>query len=293
MTVPNNPTSPLPPAIPSTVVSSIRQAARATKMDFGLLMAQAQQESGFKPDAKAPGSSATGLYQFIDSTWLSMVQRFGGKYGVAGLAQQITTTSGRPSIADPATRQQILNLRTDPQLSAALGAEYAKLNKGELEQALGRPAGNADLYMAHFLGSAGATNFLKALPSHGDSVAAELFPEAAAANRAVFYDADGQPKTLSQIYQSFADRINRQAEHFSATADAAGTTASSPVGEAATGAAPASSGGTPAFIRSLGFTADRLDPSMIGTLDLFALSALKLLGGTPDAPAPSHSRRST
>jgi hypothetical protein len=294
MTGPNNPMSPLPPGIPSTVVSSIRQAARATNMDFGLLMAQAQQESGFNPDAKARDSSATGLYQFIDSTWLGMVQRFGGKYGVAGLAQQITTTaSGRPSIADPAARQQILNLRTDPQLSAALGAEYAKLNKSELEQALGRKAGNADLYMAHFLGSGGAANFLKALQNNGNTVAADLLPEAAAANRAVFYDAGGQPRTLSQIYQSFADRINREAQHFANAADSAGAAAPGALADPAPGAAPSASGDSPAFIRALGFIPDRLDPSMAATLDLFAYSALKLLGSTPAGPIPAHPQRLT
>jgi len=258
-------------------------------MDFGLLMAQAQQESGFDPAAKARDSSATGLYQFIDSTWLGMVQRFGGKYGVAGLAQQITTTaSGRPAVADAATRQQILNLRTDPRLSAALGAEYAKLNKGELEQALGRPAGNAELYMAHFLGSGGATQFLKALQGHGGTIAADLFPEAAAANRAVFYDAAGEPRSLSQIYQSFANRINRQAQQFAEAAGAGGAT--SAFGN--TAGWSASGDGSAAFIRALGFTPDRLDPTTFGTLDLFALSALKLVGGAPVGTPPPHSQRS-
>src|SRR5579864_8285413 len=130
MTAPTNLSLPLPAGATSAVVSSIRQAARATSVDFGLLMAQAQQESGFRPDAKASGSTATGLYQFIESTWLSMVQRFGGQYGVGDLASQISTNAaGRPTVADPAARQQILALRTDPHLSAALGAEYAKLNK--------------------------------------------------------------------------------------------------------------------------------------------------------------------
>ncbi len=218
MTAPNNPMPTLPPGATTGVIGSIRQAARATNVDFGLLMAQAQQESGFQADAKASGSSATGLFQFIDTTWLGLVQRFGEKYGVGALAQQITTDSaGRASVADPATRQRILDLRKDPRLSAAMAAEFARQNKGELEQALGRPASNADLYMAHFLGAGGATTFLKAVASAGATPGADLLPDAAAANRSVFYDPSGRPLSVAQIYQSFATRINQQAAQLGGT----------------------------------------------------------------------------
>src|SRR5216683_2898864 len=176
MTVPNNPL-PVPPGVSPTVVSSIRQASRATSIDFGVLMAQAKEESGFRVDAKASGSSATGLFQFINSTWLSLVQRFGEKYGVGDLARQIATDStGQANVADPAVRERILGLRKDASLSAALAAEYARANKGEIERALGHPAGNAGLYLAHFLGAAGATALLKAVTQNGDALGAALLP---------------------------------------------------------------------------------------------------------------------
>jgi hypothetical protein len=272
MTAPNNPLPPLPPGATPIVVGSIRQAARATDIDFGLLMAQAQQESGFQADAKASGSSATGLFQFIDSTWLGLVRQFGDKYGAGALAQQITTDgAGRATVADPTTRQKILDLRKDPRLAAALAAEYARLNKGALEQALGRKAGNADLYMAHFLGASGATSFLKAMTTAGNTLAADLLPEAAAANRAVFYDdRTGRPRSVAEIYQSFTSKISKDAQAFaSASADL-----------------PAASADTPTFARSLSFDGHRLTPSMAAMLNVFALSALKLFGDQP-APAPS------
>ncbi len=275
MTAPNNPMPPLPPGATTGVVSSIRQAAHAANVDFGLLMAQAQQESGFQADAKASGSSATGLFQFIDSTWLGLVQRFGEKYGVGGLAQQITTDgAGRATVADPATRQRILDLRKDPRLSAALAAEFARQNKTELEQALGRPAGNADLYMAHFLGATGATTFLKAVASAGATPGAELLPEAAAANRGVFYDAAGRPLSVAQIYQSFSSRINQQAAQFAGAG-------ASPIAGLATASE------VPPFIRGLTFDGRQLATPMAAMLNLFALSALKLLGTA--APAPKSS----
>jgi hypothetical protein len=271
MTAANNAMFPLPSGATSAVVSSIRQAARATNVDFGLLMAQAQQESGFRPDAKASGSSATGLYQFIDSTWLSLVQRFGAKYGAGAFAQQITTdAAGHATVADAATRRRILDLRTDPALSASLAAEYVKLNKGELEQALGRSAGTAELYMAHVLGASGATTFLKALEGNGATPAAKLLPEAAAANRSVFYDAGGGARTVSEIYHAYSARIEHEARQFAAVASGAPTSAP-PLGASG-------------FLQSLGFAGKELTAPLAAMLDVFAASTLRLLSNaTPSA----------
>src|SRR5207302_548040 len=121
----------------------------------------------------------------IDSTWLAMVKQHGAQHGIGPLAEQIASdSSGRLSVADPTVRARILGLRNDPVLSAGLAAEYAKSNKEEVERALGRPAGSTDLYLAHFLGAAGATALLKAVQQDGTRRAADLLPEAAAANHA-------------------------------------------------------------------------------------------------------------
>src|SRR3546814_8764107 len=56
------------------VRSAIAQASRRTGMDFGYLYKQARIESGLRPDAKARTSSATGLYQFIDQSWLAALK---------------------------------------------------------------------------------------------------------------------------------------------------------------------------------------------------------------------------
>src|SRR5579863_4600884 len=140
MTVPSNPYPALASAIDPTVLRSIRQASLSTSTDFGLLMAQAARESGFRADAKSSSSSAAGLFQFVDSTWLDMVHRFGDKYGVGDLAQQISQTgNGKLVVANSSTREKILDLRRDPALSANLAAEYVKQNQAEIEQAIGRP----------------------------------------------------------------------------------------------------------------------------------------------------------
>lgn len=279
MTAPSNSVPPLPSA---TAEGSIRQASRPTSVDFGLLMARAKAESGFRVDATARSSSASGLFQFINSTWLILVQSFGEKYGVdPKLARQISTdTQGRAIIADPAARQRILDLRNNADLSAALAVEYARINRAELERALGRPAGNADLYLAHFLGAAGATALLRAVAHNGDAVPAALLPKAAAANPSVFFDGSGRALSVAELYRSLAQRIDGEAQHAARVRAAGASNRGATAAEA------------PAFVRRLGFDGHQLSPPMLAVLNAFALSALQLLAGPgpmPRAAAP-HQR---
>jgi Transglycosylase SLT domain len=293
MTNSNPPLPPVPAGATSTIVNSIRQASRGSDVDFGLLMAQAEQESGFNAHAHASGSSAAGLYQFIDSTWLDMVRRFGGHHGLGDLAQQITTDSaGRATVADPATRQHILALRNDPALSAAFAGEYTRLNGRALEQALGRPPCNADLYMAHFLGAGGAATFLKALNRDGGTVAADLMPNAAAANSAVFYDnKSGRPRTISEIYQSFAERIDGAARRLT-SADPADEPGASDMTLPGAPLRPQLAEATTPF-RGPGALMPAPGGPLENWLDIVALSALKLMArAAPTDHLPVRGHRS-
>ena len=283
------PSHPLPPAaaIDPAVARGIRQASAATSVDFGFLVSAAAQESGLQANAKSRTGSATGLFQFIESTWLSMVQRFGAKYGIGDLAQQVSVDSaGHAHVADPATRQQILDLRTDPRLSAAFAAEYTKENKTEVEHALGRPVGKTDLYMAHFLGAGGATEFLKAMRSNAGTIAADLLPDAAAANHAVFYDnRTGAPRTVAEIYQGFADKFTK-ATHALDAAAAASTDAAA--------AKPGIAGSFASVLGRVGMVGSILSQPMRPLLDALAASAIRLIGnrsGTNSATTPAHRHR--
>ena len=257
-------------SIDPAVVQGIRQASRATNIDFGYLMAQAEQESGFQPDAKATGSSATGLFQFIDSTWLSMMRQHGAEHGLGALAQQITTDSaGRSVVADPLVRERILALRKDPVVSAALAAELAKSNKAEVERVLGRPAHSTDLYLAHFLGASGATELLKAVGQNGSTPAASLLPEAAAANRAVFFDPQsGAPRSVAELYRSFAARVEHNATGYAALGGGADA--------ADVGSVPA--GGASTWLSALN-TATGLTAPISSVFNALMMTALKLIGG--------------
>jgi hypothetical protein len=286
MTVPNNPFPALSSKVDPTVLRSIRQASQATSTDFGLLMAQAARESGFHADAKSSTSSAAGLFQFVDSTWLDMVHRFGDKYGVGDLAQQISqTSSGKLVVANAGVRQKILDLRSDPTLSAELAAEYSKQNQTEIEQAIGRPLSRGDLYMAHFLGAGGASEFLKALDTKGNTIAAKLLPDAAAANPSIFYDASGRAKTVGEIYQNVASKIEKDASAFGGDAPTTSPSSSSFAVAAVAETLGSSSGSS---ISSLGHAIDwsgvKLSAPMLEALNVVALAALKMTDENSDAP---------
>src|SRR5215468_5907726 len=92
--------------IDNAVLTGIKNASKSTGVDFGYLMAQAAQESSFQADAKASTSSATGLYQFLDSTWLSMMRSHGAKHGFADLADRIQSDGrGGATVADPSVKK--------------------------------------------------------------------------------------------------------------------------------------------------------------------------------------------
>jgi hypothetical protein len=272
--------------IDPTIVGDIRRAARATNMDFGYLMAQAAQESGFHPDAKASTSNATGLYQFMDGTWLREVKEHGAKYGLGAFAAAITYDhAGNPQVTDPQLRQQILDLRKDPAASADLAAELARDNKAQVEQALGRPASATDLYLAHFLGAQGATSFVKTIEHDSATKAADLMPQAAAANHSVFYAADGTPKSVAEIYRNFASRIE------GASSDFAGRTGMP--GEDSAGMIAM---GSP-FPGEPTDGTDRASQPLLAMMNVIAFAAVKLLGRTEEdadpAPKPHDPYRQT
>lgn len=190
------------------VTRAIAASARRTGVDFTYLMGQARVESGLDPDAKAATSSATGLYQFIDQSWLGVVEKHGEKHGLGWAANAIQRDGkGRYRVADPQTRQQILGLRKNPEVSALMAGEFASDNRAYLESSLGRQAAPVDLYLAHFLGPEGARQFLAAHDANPGAAAAPQFGRAASANRSIFYDRSGAPRSFAEIRGRFADKL--------------------------------------------------------------------------------------
>jgi len=212
------------PITTGRIQSAIALASSKTGVDFDYLLGQAKLESGLNANAKAGTSSASGLYQFIEQSWLSVVKKHGAEHGLGWAANSIgTSSSGRLSVGDAGTKAAILALRNDPGAASLMAAEYASDNKASLEGSLNRPASGTDLYMAHFMGLGGATKFLKTMQANPQASGAALFPAAARANHNVFYDSNNQPRTLSAIYDRFADKLGGAAAGASASASATPT----------------------------------------------------------------------
>ena len=196
------------PISANRVQAAIAQASSKTGVDFDYLLGQAKVESGLNPNARAGTSSASGLYQFVEQSWLAVVKKHGAENGMAWAADSIQQTAGgRYTVADGATKNAILGLRNDPNAASLMAAEHASDNKDALEGTLGRDATGTDLYMAHFLGLGGAKKFLSGMQSNPYANAAALFPAAANANRNVFYTPSGQARSLTEVYDRFADKL--------------------------------------------------------------------------------------
>lgn len=192
--------------VPRDVYNAIRNAAAKTGVNFTYLMEKAAAESSFDANAKAKTSSATGLFQFIESTWLKMVKNHGEKYGLSAYADKINDDG---KVSDSKTRKEILNLRKDPEIASYMAAEFASDNYDYLKAHVGGQIDSTELYLAHFLGAGGAAGFLNAMKKSPNMTAADLFPKEARSNRNVFYDAkSGAPRSLREIYAYFDKKFD-------------------------------------------------------------------------------------
>lgn len=205
-TLQNSNLASLTASAPKGVLKAIQKASARTGVDFAYLVQQAKAESSFKPNVKAKTSSASGLYQFIESTWLSMVKKHGDKYGMGELADKISSNF---KVADRATKQEILALRNDPEKASAMAAEFARENEQYLNKRWGGDVGSTELYFAHFMGAGSAAAFLRERDENPMQKAALLFPEAAKANRNVFYDTrTGRAKSMNEVYAFFDKKFD-------------------------------------------------------------------------------------
>lgn len=162
--------------------ATLDAAAKMVGVDPKLVGMFAGIESGYNPSVSASTSSAKGLGQFLDSTWRSMITKYGAKYGI-----------------NPSTPA------TDPRAAALMLGEYIKENQAYLTKELGRPPTDTEVYMAHFLGAGGAAQFLKA---PDNAIGAAVAPKAAAANVPIFYK-NGAALTKAQVVKLMDGRLGK------------------------------------------------------------------------------------
>src|SRR5580692_10752522 len=190
------------------VAGAIKQAAGSSGTSFEYLLTTAKMESDFNPTAGASTSSAHGLFQFIDQTWLGTVKEAGSQFGYGNYADMITKSSdGSYSVADPAARKAIMKLRDDPAAASAMAGALTQSNSFRLTGMIGRRPTDSELYMAHFMGVGGAAKLIGNAEDNGQASAARLFPNAAAANRSIFYErGTGRARSVSEVYSVLTQR---------------------------------------------------------------------------------------
>jgi transglycosylase-like protein with SLT domain len=222
------------------IAGAIKQAAGTTGTSFEYLLATAKMESDFNPKAGASTSSAHGLFQFIDQTWLGTVKEAGSQLGYGKYADAITkSSSGSYSVGDPAARSAILKLRDDPAAASSMAAVLTQSNSFKLTGKIGRRPTDGELYMAHFMGVGGAAKLITNAEDNPQASAARLFPNAAAANRSIFYDhATGHARSVSEVYSVLSARY-AGAANSPATRSAMASVGDIPVNVAVASAAPA------------------------------------------------------
>jgi hypothetical protein len=189
------------------VAGAIKQASNSTGASFEYLLTTAKMESDFNPSAGASTSSAHGLYQFIEQTWLGTVKEAGAQLGYGAYADAITrSASGGYSVGDGATRTAIMKLRDDPQAASAMAAVLTQSNSFKLTGMIGRRPTDGELYMAHFMGVGGAAKLIANAEDNPQASGARLFPNAAAANRSIFYERGGRARSASEVYANLMSR---------------------------------------------------------------------------------------
>jgi len=192
------------------VEAALRRAASATGVDFGFLVRTAQRESGLDPSAKARTSSAAGLFQFIEQTWLSTLKRHGAAHGYGRYAGVIEEgRDGKLRIANPEWRRTVMDLRYDPQAASTMAGALATDHAAYLRGRLGREPTGGELYAAHFLGPHGSARLIETVQSSPQASAASVFPDAAAANRGIFFR-NGRPLTAGEVYANLVATGDRE-----------------------------------------------------------------------------------
>jgi hypothetical protein len=205
-----------PVQVKSTIVEHVVKAAKIADMDPALLMAIADKESNFAPKAKARTSSASGLFQFVEATWLKAIRAFGWRHGQVQAAQAIQGDEDDLRVP-PQRRAELLRLRNDPYLSAVLAAEMLKRDGDRISERIGRPLTPGETYLIHFLGPDDAERFMKKMEEQPKASAAALLPKPAKANKPIFYERQGRRMTarsVREVHEAFEAMIDKRASRY-------------------------------------------------------------------------------
>jgi hypothetical protein len=196
-------------AVGAAVGNAIRRAAQTTGASFDYLLATAKVESDLNPNLTMRSSSATGLFQFIEQTWLETLKQAGNAVGYGRYASAIKQSpSGQYVVQDPNLRHEIMTLRKDPTANAVMAGVFTQNNAAQLGRRIGRRPSEGELYIAHFFGPAAAGKLINARNANPQASGAAMFPRAANANHSIFYDKRGNVRTVAGVYDELVHRYS-------------------------------------------------------------------------------------
>lgn len=203
--------------VPRRLIETVVRAAEVAEVDPVYMLALADKESRFSAEAKAGTSSAEGLFQFVNQTWLEMMRSHGAKYGYEAAARAIEPARGELTIANDVMREFVLGLRRDAYLSALMAAEMLKRDRAKVERRLGRDLSRSEFYLIHFLGAASAGKLMAIVNGQPKQSAPKTFPQAAKANKALFFARDGRKTrhlTVREVYSRLDRMIDSRLDRY-------------------------------------------------------------------------------
>jgi LAS superfamily LD-carboxypeptidase LdcB len=183
--------------VPGHIRGYIDEAVERSGTPLNVMLAIGKQESDFGRNLKNTSSSAKGIYQFIDGTWTQMVSSSAAIYGL------------------PTTVKV-----DDERANVLMAGEYMRQNKIAFEKALQRPQKDGEMYISHFMGTQGGIDFVKAWEQNPGQNAAAAFPKAANANKTIFYNDNGTPRSMAQVYSKLSAYVDGNTDYKTSTGPA-------------------------------------------------------------------------
>lgn len=196
-------------------------AARITQVPANLTLAIAERESLLDPEATPIGirSSAVGLHQFLEQTWLETIWENPREMFLSDARQKLAKTvngDGRTvySSKDSDWLNAVLDMRTDPYLSTiAMGLNLHK-NRRAVHERIGYWLKmNGETYIPHVLGPAGAAKLITAALKSPDTRTDTLFSARVLRNRGVFYEGRRNRTAEETVRHLILDMENRRKKY--------------------------------------------------------------------------------
>ncbi len=201
------------------IIDTLYNSTKDTGVDFELLVITAMIESNFGKNYKSETSSARGVFQYIEPTWLALIKKYGDRIGYKSYADAIIIDKETKlhTIANNniLLRQETLDLRNNNDVSTMIKS-YQIIDENKIIRSFknGQTPNITDHYITHMLGLTLAKTFYKLYNGKSDIILANVrigtFKEAVRLNKEFFYDSNEAPLNAKQSYSKFKKKITEK-----------------------------------------------------------------------------------